>query len=139
MLQAPDVTNPRMKGVKGSLAKEQIKRLIVHLHTCIRNTMAAIVKCAEDIMDKEPGVMWDSCFQRAIDHVFGLHAQCNAPAPQLSAIHNDSPSISRGATHAKFKHAPVMRLAALRTAMRQSRAAVALRGQLVRTTLRATL
>ena len=60
------------------------------LHACIRNTMAAIVKCAETITDEELEVMWGSCFQRAIDHVIGLHEQCNAPAPQLSAICDDS-------------------------------------------------
>ena len=75
MHQATHLTDlRRLKGVKGILTEEQIKRLIVDLHACIRNTMAAIAKCAETITDEELVVMWDSCFQRAIDHVFGLHA-----------------------------------------------------------------
>ena len=90
--KAPRVTYLLMlRGVKGILTEGQ--RLIVDLHACIRNVMATIVKCAEDIPDEELKVTWDSCFHRAIDHVFGLHAQCNAPAPQLSAICDDSINI----------------------------------------------
>ena len=79
-----------LKWVTGILTKLQIKRLIVALHTCIRNTMVAVEKCARISRAKSSRARGTAASTSPSTTSFGLHAKCNATAPQLSAICDDS-------------------------------------------------
>lgn len=84
----------RAKGEAGVLDAQQIRRLTVVMHACMRNVLASVTVSAEDITDSQMQLVWDFCIARALDHCYGEHERCNHPPAALRAICTDAVGVT---------------------------------------------